>query len=84
MQSLKEIYAQKDVAHKEKCLTRIGVLYTSIGMLARKNHTLGEAARSLQARKPRTISLRSLAMHKTGVRQDMVLGFLTTNELVDS
>src|SRR5271166_4697155 len=33
---------------------------------------------------PSTISLRSLAMHKTGVRQDMVLGFLTRNELVDS
>jgi len=28
--------------------------------------------------------LRSLAVHKTGVRQDMVLGFLTRNELVDS
>jgi hypothetical protein len=26
----------------------------------------------------------SLAVHKTGVRQDMVLGFLTRNELVDS
>jgi hypothetical protein len=33
---------------------------------------------------PSTISLRSLAVHKTGVRQDMVLGFLTRNELVDS
>jgi len=33
---------------------------------------------------PSTISLRSLAAHKTGVRQDMVLGFLTRNELVDS
>ena len=31
---------------------------------------------------PSTISLRSLAVHKTGVRQDMVLGFLSRNELV--
>jgi hypothetical protein len=33
---------------------------------------------------PSTISLRGPAVHKTGVRQDMVLGFLTRNELVDS
>jgi|HubBroStandDraft_6_1064221.scaffolds.fasta_scaffold11870_3 hypothetical protein len=33
---------------------------------------------------PSTISLRSMAVHKSGVRQDMVLGFLTRNELVDS
>jgi hypothetical protein len=33
---------------------------------------------------PSTISLRSLAVHKTGVRQDMVLGFLRRNELVAS
>jgi hypothetical protein len=33
---------------------------------------------------PSTIFLRSLAVHKTGVRQDMVLGFLTCDELVDS
>src|SRR5271166_2750397 len=39
----------RDVAHKQKCLTRIGVLYTSIGMLACKNHTLGEGASSLRA-----------------------------------
>src|SRR5271165_2681949 len=33
---------------------------------------------------PSTISLRSLAVHETGVRQDMVLGFLARNELVAS
>jgi hypothetical protein len=33
---------------------------------------------------PSTISLRSLAVHKIEVRQDMVLGFLARNELVAS
>src|SRR5271165_5022467 len=42
--------------------------------LTRKNHANAEAASSLRVRKPSTISLRSLAVHKTGVREDMVLG----------
>ena len=50
MQSLKNIYAPKYIAHKQKYRTRIGVFYTSIGMLARKNHTLGEAASSFRGR----------------------------------
>jgi len=51
MQSLKKIYARKHITHKQKYLTWIGAFYTSIGMLARKNHTLGEAASLLRARK---------------------------------
>jgi len=70
----KKIYARKHIAHKQKCLTRIGVLYTSIGMLACKNHTLGEAASSLRARKP-SIKFRNLESSSSSCSSSVHWGF---------
>jgi len=59
-----------------------GYAGNSAAFLERKFQTV--CSIHLFSNRPSTISLRSLAVHETGVRQDMVLGFLTRNELLAS